>query len=129
MTSKLVAIVLALGLFGAGLVVGLVVTRSGGSTSDRSRSPGMRGSSDRIVERFQKRLDLSPEQTAQIRGILELSRERTDKIRRDGREQIMKVLDEQQRSKFEAMIKKMQERRAKRRERRRRKREQRKKRE
>lgn len=120
MTSKIVGVALVIGLFAAGLVVGLVLGRSGGSAvKDSNNSAVIRGGSERMIRRFQRRLDLTADQTDKIRAILESSRTRARQIRRKGQEDIKNLLTAEQRTKFEAMIERMNERRAQRRKRRR----------
>lgn len=67
--------------------------------------------SDTAVEHLVAELNLSQDQTQQVRGILdECIMEEADLLRRiqsikaEGRERIAKVLDEPQRSKFKAML-------------------------
>lgn len=91
-SARTKAALLALGIFALGLVCGATLERwfmfgrprpPGGPFSRDDRSFRGAPSPERMLRRFGRDLDLTPEQQEQIRQILEESREAMLKVRRD----------------------------------------------
>ena len=111
-TGRWKALVLATGIFAVGIVCGLALERYAVDRVVFGRPPG---GEDRLRRRFTQSLDLSDEQQAHVREILETSRQRmmahrreifqeVESLSRETREGIMEVLTPDQRSRFEASI-------------------------
>lgn len=89
--------------------------KAGGPPCREQRGGGGRGGHDDVFEHMRRDLDLSDEQAAQIRAILEQTRNeyralraearpRYDRIRQSARERIRTLLTPQQRERFDAKV-------------------------
>jgi len=76
--------------------------------ADQADSRGPFNRTQRLVDRFTKELNLSPEQTNQLAAILDEMRLRyqikEDSTRAEGRDRIRQILTDEQRLKYEAII-------------------------
>jgi len=73
------------------------------------------GGKEVTLERFKRELKLTPEQTAQLEGILDdffmyyhTLQAQLDEVRATGKDRILRVLNPEQRQKFERMISELQ---------------------
>ncbi|MBI4442260.1 MAG: hypothetical protein HY649_02665 [Acidobacteria bacterium] len=117
-SEKTKAVLYVVLIFLCGFLSGAVATnlwtyRDGLSSRARADSPRASGtrSRERALERFQQRLDLSPEQMTQLHAILDETRQsyrqhelEIKSIRDQGNARIRAILNDEQKARFDQMI-------------------------
>lgn len=105
-------------VFLCGVAVGILAMSLAGYRLHNPKQPSWReGGKEITLARFKKELDLTPEQTAQLEGILDdffayyhTLQAQLDEVRATGKDRIMRILNEGQRQKFERMLSELQQR-------------------
>src|SRR5580700_3509288 len=101
--SEKIAIVSFILVFLCGAVLGAVVMSFSGHASLHGSAPATSGFSMSVPE-WKQRLDLSDQQTEQLKSILDDFSHYYDNVLADGNSRIMQILNEDQRRKFERML-------------------------
>jgi uncharacterized membrane-anchored protein YhcB (DUF1043 family) len=107
LTPKLAGFGVLVLVFLCGAVVGAVAMNLG-HTSLHQRPFWTANARAEYLKTIQKELDLTPEQTVQMASILDDFAKYYQTVLSDGRARIMNILSDQQRRKFEKMIKQHQ---------------------
>lgn len=106
-------------VFLCGAAVGMLAMRSGAhDTLHRSADPEETHESsgrDAMLERFKKELNLRPDQTEQMELVLDdfwkyyqTLQAQMDEVRATGKDRILRILDEDQRKRFDQMVSDLQ---------------------
>ena len=101
--AEKIAIVSFILVFLCGAVLGAVVMSVSGHASLHGSPPATTGFSMSVPE-WKQRLDLSDQQTEQLKSILDDFSHYYDNVLADGNSRIMQILNEEQRQKFERML-------------------------
>lgn len=88
---------------GPALLLGALLGAAGGSWLQRAAARRWRGDPQRVVERMARQLELDETQKKAVAGALEARRARLEELRAATREEIRKVLNEEQKSRFDQM--------------------------
>lgn len=105
-------------VFAAGFSAGLLTVRVGalGVTQSAQAAPGWEGGKAALLERFKTEVDLTPEQTRQLETVLDdyftyyhTLQAQLDDVRADGKERILRLLNDDQKRRFEQLMTAMQE--------------------
>jgi Spy/CpxP family protein refolding chaperone len=104
-------------VFLCGATVGALAMRAGlHDAMHKSSGPYWKdGGKDVILERFKKELSLTPEQTKQMETVLDdfmtylqTLQSQMDEVRANGKDRIVRILNEEQRKKFDQMVNDLQ---------------------
>lgn len=98
-----IAIISFVLVFLCGVVLGAVVMSVSGHASLHGAPPAAAGLSMSVPE-WKQRLDLTDQQTEQLKSILDDFSHYYDNVLADGNSRIMQILNEDQRLKFERML-------------------------
>lgn len=98
-----IAIVSFVLVFLCGAVLGAVVMSFSGHASLHGAAPAASGLSMSVTE-WKEKLDLSDQQTEQLKSVLDDFSHYYDNVLADGNSRIMQILNEDQRRKFERML-------------------------
>jgi len=107
-------------VFTAGFSAGLLTARLGGLhvTQAAEAAPTWETGRAALLERFKTEVNLTPEQTQQLEMVLDdyftyyhTLQAQLDDVRADGKERIMRLLNDDQKRRFENLMAKMQEKR------------------
>ena len=101
--SERIAIVSFVLVFLCGVVLGAVVMSFSGHASLHGAAPAASGLSMSVPE-WKQRLNLSDQQTEQLKSILDDFSHYYDNVMADGNSRIMQILNEDQRRKFDEML-------------------------
>lgn len=115
-SARWLGVALIAALFLGGVGVGIAVDRiwlGGGGVQD-----GAGLALPRRLERFARRLELTPEQRDKVRDILEQSQSRIGRETAEARRKILEILTPEQAARYEQMIERRRHRRGRRRHRR-----------
>lgn len=106
-------ILLTLGLiFVCGALTGALIMTLGARRPVRASSLyWQEGGKDISIQRFQKELNLTPQQTQELEAVLDdfvmyiqMLQAQMDEVRANGKERIVRILNEEQKQKFEKML-------------------------
>jgi len=101
--AEKIAIVSFILVFLCGAVLGAVVMSFSGHASLHGAAPAASGLSMSVPE-WKERLDLTDQQTEQLKSILDDFSHYYDNVLADGNSRIMQILNDSQRRKFELML-------------------------
>ncbi len=105
-------------VFAAGFSAGLLTVRVGAVdvTQSAKAAPGWESGKAALLERFKTEVDLTPEQTRQLETVLDdyftyyhTLQAQLDDVRADGKERILRILNDDQKRRFERMVSGMQD--------------------
>lgn len=104
-------------VFLCGATVGALAMRAGLHDAMHKSGPYWKegGGKDVILERFKKELNLSPDQTKQMETVLDdfmtylqTLQSQMDEVRANGKDRIVRILNDDQRKKFDQMVNDLQ---------------------
>lgn len=101
--AEKIAIISFVLVFLCGVLLGAVVMSFSGHASLHGSAPPASGLSMSVPE-WKERLNLSDQQTEQLKSILDDFSDYYDNVLADGNSRIMQILNEEQRRKFERML-------------------------
>ena len=109
--AKIISVALALGLLVAGAFAGAVIDRRWIRDPGVTRSDRSPRTSERVLQRFTRRLNLDDKQAAAIAEILKNTRAESQALRQKRRQEINQVLTPAQQNEYKKMVKRSRERR------------------
>ena len=108
--TKLFAVALMALLLASGGIVGYVVSKRTTTETISKRGPG----SERSLERFGRRLQLTDEQAAAVGAIFAETRSSIQKTHASGQAKILELLNDEQKVRYTKMLERQKKRRARR---------------